>query len=228
MNILLIEDDLQTASFIQKGLSESGHIADHAKDGEEGLELALNKKYDVLVVDRMLPLRDGLSVIKEVRKQGVVTPALILSALGEVDHRVEGLQAGGDDYLVKPYAFSELMARLQALMRRTQPAQEQSVLIVRDLEMNLIKHSVSRDGQVINLQPREFILLEQLMRHAGEVVTRTMLLEKVWGYHFDPQTNVVDVHISRLRSKIDREFGIPLLHTIRGAGYSLYDPNENG
>ena len=143
-----------------------------------------------------------------------------------MDHRVEGLQAGGDDYLVKPYAFSELMARLQALMRRSQPVQEQSILTVSDLEMNLIKHSVSRGGKIINLQPREFILLEQLMRHAGEVVTRTMLLEKVWGYHFDPQTNVVDVHISRLRSKIDREFAVPLLHTVRGAGYSLYDPAE--
>jgi two-component system OmpR family response regulator len=224
MNILIVEDDRQTASFIQKGLMESGHVVDHAADGEDGLHLAQQGSYDVLIVDRMLPKRDGLSLIQTLRSQGMQTPVLILSALGDVDHRVEGLRAGGDDYLVKPYAFSELLARLQALMRRTQPAQEQTILKVRNLEMDLLKRRVTRSGTVINLQPREFNLLEYLMRHTGQVVTRTMLLEKVWDYHFDPQTNVIDVHISRLRSKIDKDFEIQLLHTIRGAGYLLYDP----
>lgn len=224
MNILIVEDDRQTASFIQKGLMESGYIVDHAADGEDGLHLALQGNYDVLIVDRMLPKRDGLSLIQTLRAQGMQTPVLILSALGDVDHRVEGLRAGGDDYLVKPYAFSELLARLQALLRRTQPAQEYTTLKVRDLEMDLLKRRVTRGGTVIPLQPREFNLLEYLMRHAGQVVTRTMLLEKVWDYHFDPQTNVIDVHISRLRSKVDKDFDIPLLHTIRGAGYLLHDP----
>jgi two-component system OmpR family response regulator len=224
MNILIVEDDRQTASFIQKGLMESGHVVDHAADGEDGLHLAQQGSYDVLIVDRMLPKRDGLSLIQTLRSQGMQTPVLILSALGDVDHRVEGLRAGGDDYLVKPYAFSELLARLQALMRRTQPVQEQTILKVRDLEMDLLKRRVARSGTVISLQPREFNLLEYLMRHTGQVVTRTMLLEKVWDYHFDPQTNVIDVHISRLRSKIDKDFEIQLLHTIRGAGYLLYDP----
>ncbi len=224
MNILIVEDDRQTASFIQKGLMESGYVVDHAADGEDGLHFALNGAYDALIVDRMLPKRDGLSIIKQLRLQGMQTPVLILSALGEVDSRVEGLRAGGDDYLVKPYAFSELLARLQALLRRTQPVQEQTILKVRDLEMDLLKRRVTRNGVVINLQPREFNLLEYLMRHAGQVVTRTMLLEKVWDYHFDPQTNVIDVHVSRLRSKIDKDFDTPLLHTIRGAGYLLHDP----
>ncbi len=224
MNILIVEDDRQTASFIQKGLMESGYVVDHAADGEDGLHFALNGAYDALIVDRMLPKRDGLSIIKQLRLQGMQTPVLILSALGEVDSRVEGLRAGGDDYLVKPYAFSELLARLQALLRRTQPVQEQTILKVRDLEMDLLKRRVTRNGMVINLQPREFNLLEYLMRHAGQVVTRTMLLEKVWDYHFDPQTNVIDVHVSRLRSKIDKDFDTPLLHTIRGAGYLLHDP----
>ena len=224
MNILIIEDDRQTASFIQKGLTESGYIVDHAADGEDGLHLALNGHYDALIVDRMLPKRDGLSVIQNLRLQGSQTPVLILSALGEVDNRVDGLRAGGDDYLVKPYAFSELLARLQALLRRSQPVQEQTMLKVRDLEMDLLKRRVTRGNVVINLQPREFNLLEYLMRHTGQVVTRTMLLEKVWDYHFDPQTNVIDVHISRLRSKIDKDFDVPLLHTIRGAGYLLHDP----
>ncbi len=225
MNILLIEDDTPTASFIQKGLNESGYIVDHAADGEDGLHLALTGQYDALIVDRMLPRRDGLSVIQTLRLRGMSTPALILSALGEVDHRVEGLRAGGDDYLVKPYAFSELLARLQALLRRAQPTQEQTVLRLRDLEMDLMKRQVKRGGMVISLQPREFTLLEYLLRHTGQVVTRTMLLEKVWDYHFDPQTNVIDVHISRLRGKIDRDFDVPLLHTIRGAGYLLHDPS---
>ncbi|MEZ5536319.1 MAG: response regulator transcription factor [Thiolinea sp.] len=224
MNILLIEDDTATASFIQKGLNEQGYIVDHAADGEDGLHLGLNNPYDVMIIDRMLPGMDGLSIIRALRRQNISTPVLILSALGEVDNRVEGLRAGGDDYLVKPYAFSELHARLQALLRRAQPAQEQTVLKLADLEMDLMKRQVKRGDTVINLQPREFTLLEYLLRNAGQVVTRTMLLEKVWDYHFDPQTNVIDVHISRLRGKIDRDFDPPLLHTIRGAGYILHDP----
>lgn len=224
MHILLVEDDRQTANFLQKGLTETGYVVDWADNGEDGLHLANNSQYDALIVDRMLPKRDGLSLIQSLRSQGNQTPVLILSALGEVDNRVEGLRAGGDDYLVKPYAFSELLARLQALMRRAQPTQEQTILKLRDLEMDLLKRRVTRAGMVINLQPREFVLLEYLMRHAGQAVTRTMLLEKVWDYHFDPQTNVIDVHISRLRSKIDKDFDVPLLHTVRGAGYLLHDP----
>lgn len=224
MHILLVEDDRQTANFLQKGLTETGYVVDWADNGEDGLHLTNNSQYDALIVDRMLPKRDGLSLIQSLRSQGNQTPVLILSALGEVDNRVEGLRAGGDDYLVKPYAFSELLARLQALMRRAQPTQEQTILKLRDLEMDLLKRRVTRAGMVINLQPREFVLLEYLMRHAGQAVTRTMLLEKVWDYHFDPQTNVIDVHISRLRSKIDKDFDVPLLHTVRGAGYLLHDP----
>ena len=225
MNILIVEDDRQTASFIQKGLVEAGYVVDHAANGEDGLHLAFTGNYDALIVDRMLPKRDGLSLIQHLRSTGMQTPVLILSALGEVDNRVDGLRAGGDDYLVKPYAFSELLARLQALLRRVQPQQEQTLLKVRDLEMDLLKRRVTRAGTVISLQPREFNLLEYFMRHAGQVVTRTMLLEKVWDYHFDPQTNVIDVHVSRLRSKVDKDFDVPLLHTIRGAGYLLHDPS---
>ena len=225
MNILIVEDDRQTASFIQKGLVEAGYVVDHAANGEDGLHLALTGNYDALIVDRMLPKRDGLSLIQHLRSTGMQTPVLILSALGEVDNRVDGLRAGGDDYLVKPYAFSELLARLQALLRRVQPQQEQTLLKVRDLEMDLLKRRVTRAGTVISLQPREFNLLEYFMRHAGQVVTRTMLLEKVWDYHFDPQTNVIDVHVSRLRGKVDKDFDVPLLHTIRGAGYLLHDPS---
>lgn len=224
MNILLVEDDTATASFIQKGLNEQGYVVDHVANGEDGLHLGLNNPYDAMIIDRMLPEMDGLSIIRMLRKQGITTPVLILSALGEVDNRVEGLRAGGDDYLVKPYAFSELHARLQALLRRAQPAQEQTVLRLADLEMDLMKRQVRRADTLINLQPREFTLLEYLLRNTGQVVTRTMLLEKVWDYHFDPQTNVIDVHISRLRGKIDRDFDPPLLHTIRGAGYILHDP----
>jgi len=223
MNILLVEDDSQTASFIRKGLQESGYTVEHAADGLEGLDLALEGQYDALIVDRMLPGLDGLNLVQTLRRRKHSVPVLILSALGEVDNRVEGLRAGGDDYLVKPYAFSELLARLQALMRRVQPAQEQTLLQIADLEMDLMKRQVRRAEQSILLQPREFKLLEYLMRNAGQVVTRTMLLEKVWDYHFDPQTNVIDVHISRLRSKIDRDFDPPLLHTVRGAGYMLHD-----
>lgn len=224
MNILLVEDDTATASFIRKGLTEQGYVVDHAADGEDGLHLALNNSYEALIVDRMLPKLDGLTVIQKLRAEKIEVPVLILSALGEVDNRVEGLRAGGDDYLVKPYAFSELLARLQALLRRAQPTHELTVLKLADLEMDLMKRQVKRDDKVINLQPREFTLLEYLLRNTGQVVTRTMLLEKVWDYHFDPQTNVIDVHISRLRGKIDRDFSKPLLHTIRGAGYMLHDP----
>lgn len=224
MHILLIEDDRETAAFISKGLSESGHVVDHAADGDDGLHLATTGHYEVMIVDRMLPKRDGLSIISHLRDNGNSTPVLILSALGEVDDRVEGLRAGGDDYLVKPYAFTELLARLQALVRRVHPDQVQTQLKVHDMELDSSRRRVSRAGKSINLQPREFLLLEYLMRHAGQVVTRTMLLENVWDYHFDPQTNVIDVHISRLRSKIDRDFSEPLLHTIRGAGYSLHAP----
>lgn len=223
MKLLVIEDDREAAAYLVRGLSESGHVVDHAADGNDGLHLALEGHYDALVVDRMLPGRDGLTIIRALRAAGIATPVLVLSALGDVDDRVEGLTAGGDDYLVKPYAFSELLARLQALVRRTQPEQQQTVLKVADLELDLLKRKASRAGQVIPLQPREFRLLEYLMRHTGQVVTRTMLLENVWDYHFDPQTNVIDVHISRLRSKLDKGFERPLLHTVRGAGYSLYE-----
>jgi two-component system OmpR family response regulator len=225
MKLLVIEDDLEAAAYLVKGLTESGHVVDHAANGEDGLHMALESHYDALVVDRMLPKREGLSVILALRTAGVNTPVLILSALGEVDDRVEGLTKGGDDYLVKPYAFNELLARLNALVRRTRPERQQTFLRIGDLELDCLKRRVTRAGQAIQLQPREFRLLEYLMRHAGQVVTRTMLLEGVWDYHFDPQTNVIDVQISRLRSKIDKGFATPLLHTVRGAGYSLHEPD---
>ncbi|QNL19129.1 response regulator transcription factor [Hyphobacterium sp. CCMP332] len=221
MRILIIEDDREAANYIRKGLKESGHVVDHAADGEEGLAMGRSAEYDILVVDRMLPKLDGLSVIESLRDEGVSSPVLILSALGEVDHRVEGLKAGGDDYLVKPYAFAELLARVEALARRRDPEAVRTKLVVGDLEMDLLARTVVRGGEEILLQPREFRLLEFLMKHSGQVVTRTMLLEKVWDYHFDPQTNVIDVHISRLRSKIDKPFDDALLHTVRGAGYRL-------
>lgn len=222
MRILLIEDDKEAASYLAKGLRESGHYVDQADDGDQGLRMALMKTYDVLVVDRMLPTYDGLRVIATLRADGNQTPAMILSALGEVDNRVEGLKAGGDDYLVKPYAFSELLARLEALVRRQQQSGNiQTRLQVADLVLDLRSHRVTRAGKRIHLQPREYRLLELLMRHRDQVLTRTMLLEQVWDYNFDPQTNVIDVHVSRLRSKIDRDFNPPLLHTIRGRGYKL-------
>ncbi len=224
MRVLVIEDDSDTAAYVAKGLKEVGHVADCASNGREGLHLASTETYDVLVVDRMLPEIDGLSIIKSLRNSGRHTPALVLSALGEVDDRVQGLQAGGDDYLVKPFAFSELLARLEALVRRSDIEVPATKLKVGDLEMDLLARQVRREGRVIELQPREFRLLEFLMRHSGQVVTRTMLLEKVWDYHFDPQTNVIDVHVSRLRSKIDKGFSDPLLHTVRGAGYVLRAP----
>jgi two-component system OmpR family response regulator len=221
MHILLIEDDVLAAEYVIKGLGECGHVVDHAADGKIGLNIALNGLYDVIVVDRMLPRRDGLTIIRMLRADRNQTPALVLSALGEVDDRVEGLRAGGDDYLVKPYAFSELLARLDALARRNQPAGQQQYLQMADLMIDRQNQTVKRAGRLIRLQPREFRLLEYLMRNAGRMVTRTMLLEYVWDFNFDPQTNVIDVQISRLRGKIDKGFGVPLLHTIRGAGYLL-------
>ncbi|MGK0266487.1 MAG: two-component system OmpR family response regulator [Maricaulis sp.] len=221
MRILIVEDDREAANYIRKGLRESGHVADHAPDGEEGLEMARAAEYDVLVVDRMMPRMDGLTMVAALRGDNIRTPVLILSALGEVDDRVEGLKAGGDDYLVKPYAFAELLARVEALARRRDPDAVKTRLVVGDLEMDLLARKVVRSDEEILLQPREFRLLEFLMKHSGQVVTRTMLLEKVWDYHFDPQTNVIDVHISRLRSKIDKPFPRALLHTVRGAGYRL-------
>ena len=222
MRLLIIEDDRDAADYLVKAFRESGHVAEHAADGEEGYTLAADGSYDVLIVDRMLPKRDGLSVIGALRDKGVTTPALILSALGQVDDRVKGLRAGGDDYLVKPYSFAELLARLEVLARR-RGGREETVYRVADLELDRLSHRVTRGKDEILLQPREFRLLEYLMKHAGQVVARTMLLENVWDYHFDPQTNVIDVHISRLRSKVDKGFTPPLLHTIRGAGYMIRD-----
>jgi two-component system OmpR family response regulator len=223
VRILVIEDDKDVASFIRNGLAQAGCNVDHAGNGRDGLFLATTENYDALVVDRMLPGIDGLTVIRTLRASSNTTPVLILSALGEVDDRVKGLKAGGDDYLVKPFAFSELLARLEALARRAKSGVDapSTVLKAADLEMDLLRREVRRAGKPIDLQPREFQLLEFLLRHVGQVVTRTMLLEGVWDYHFDPQTNVIDVHISRLRSKIDKGFERPLLHTVRGAGYRL-------
>jgi two-component system, OmpR family, response regulator len=224
MRLLIVEDDRDAADYMIKALREVGHVAEVAYDGEEGLALALDGKYDVLIVDRMLPKRDGLSVIGALRAKNVETPVLILSALGQVDDRIKGLRAGGDDYLPKPYSFSELLARIEVLARRRGSGRgEDTVYRVGDLELDRLSHRVMREGKEIILQPREFRLLEYLMKHAGQVVTRTMLLENVWDYHFDPQTNVIDVHISRLRSKIDKGYAQPLLHTVRGAGYMVRD-----
>src|SRR6202023_2590315 len=224
MRLLIIEDDRDAADYLVKAFREVGHIADQAGDGEDGLQLALDGEYDVLIVDRMLPKRDGLSVIGALRAKSVETPVLILSALGQVDDRVKGLRVGGDDYLAKPYAFSELLARVEALARRRpKGAPEETVYRLGDLMLDRLSHKVTRAGEEITLQPREFRLLEYLMQNAGKVVTRTMLLEHVWDYHFDPQTNVIDVHVSRLRAKIDRDFDAPLLHTVRGAGYMVRD-----
>lgn len=222
MRLLVIEDDADTAAYLVKGLRESGHIVDHAANGKDGLFMAASEPFDALIVDRMLPQLDGLTIIATLRGSGNMTPALILSALGEVDDRVRGLRAGGDDYLVKPFAFAELLARLDALLRRGgAKASDTTVLRVASLEMDLLARSVKRSGKEIDLKPQEFRLLEYLMRNAGQVVTRTMLFENVWDYHFDPQTNVIDVHISRLRSKIDTAGEQPLIQTVRGAGYCL-------
>ena len=222
MHLLLIEDDAEAANYLIKGLKEKSFVIDHASDGIQGLSLAISKDYDVMIIDRMLPALDGIAIIKSVRAAGKSTPALILSTLGEVDDRVEGLQAGADDYLAKPFVFSELVARIDALLRRsTALASTITELKVGDLRLDLLTHIATRSEQVIELQPREFIMLEYLMRNAGHVVTRTMLFEHVWDYQFDPQTNVIDVLISRLRGKIDSGFSKSLLHTVRGSGYMI-------
>ncbi|MDX1715347.1 MAG: response regulator transcription factor [Anderseniella sp.] len=221
MKILVVEDDKEAANWLIKGLKEEGHVVDLATNGPDGLDMAGEQAHDVIVMDRMLPGMDGLSVISKLREDGVSTPVLILSALGEVDDKVMGLRAGGDDYLAKPYAFTELLARVETLGRRQSAEPHKTRLQVGDLEIDLLARTARRAGEDILLQPREFKLLEYLMRNAGSVVTRTMLLENVWNYHFDPQTNVIDVHISRLRAKIDKEFDEPLLHTVRGAGYTI-------
>ena len=222
MRLLVIEDDRDVAHFLERGLKESGHTVDVAVEGKNGLFLATTERYDALIVDRMLPGVDGLTIVRTLRASGATTPVLILSALGDVDDRVSGLRAGADDYVVKPFALSEVLARLDALVRRARgDAREETQLEVGELTLDLLKREARRGGTLIELLPREFRLLEYLMRHAGQVVTRTMLLENVWDYHFDPQTNVIDVHISRLRAKLDRDFEQPLIHTGRGAGYRL-------
>ncbi|HVJ52256.1 MAG TPA: response regulator transcription factor [Aliidongia sp.] len=221
MKLLVIEDDREAAAFLVKGLKESGHTVDHAGDGRQGMFLATSERFDAMIIDRMLPGMDGLAIIAALRASDNQTPVLILSALDAVDDRVRGLKAGGDDYLAKPYAFSELLARLEALTRRNTGGKAETRLAVGDLEIDLLARSVKRAGREIELLPREFRLLEVLARHVGHVVTRTMLLEEVWDYHFDPQTNVIDVHVSRLRQKIDKGFDRPILHTVRGAGYCL-------
>ncbi len=224
MKLLVVEDDRETAAYLVKGLGESGYSVDCAGDGRDGLFMASSGGYDAIVLDRMLPGMDGLALLGALRAADIRTPALILSALGSVDDRVKGLRAGGDDYLVKPFAFSELLARIEALLRRGSVAPATTTLRVADLELDLLTRTVRRGGRGLELLPREFRLLEYLMRNAGHVVTRTMLLEHVWDYHFDPQTNVIDVHVSRLRQKIDKNFARPLLHTVRGAGYCLRPP----
>jgi two-component system OmpR family response regulator len=223
MKVLLIEDDAKTAAYVKRGLEEHGHVVDVAATGRDGLFLAAGEAYDVMIVDRMLPGLDGLGIVKTVRAAGVTTPVLFLTTMGGIEDRVEGL-AVGDDYLVKPFAFAELLARINALARRPPIAQVPTVLRVADLEMDLIGRKVRRARQEIDLQPREFRLLEYLMRNAGRVVTRTMLLEHVWEFHFEPKTNIVETHISRLRSKIDRGFDTELLETVRGSGYLLRAP----
>ncbi|MDQ0469736.1 response regulator transcription factor [Labrys wisconsinensis] len=223
MRILIVEDDREAASYLLKAFTETGHVADHAADGLDAYAMAKDGPYDVLVVDRMLPKLDGLTLIERLRAESFDTPVLILSALGDVDDRVKGLRAGGDDYLPKPYSFAELLARVEVLARRRPGRTEETVYRVGDLELDRLSHVVRRGGAEIDVQPREFRLLEYLMKNAGQVVTRTMLLENVWDYHFDPGTNVIDVHVSRLRSKVDKGFDKPLLHTVRGAGYMIRD-----
>jgi two-component system OmpR family response regulator len=222
MKVLLVEDNERVAQFVRKGLAEEGHTVDHADNGRDGLFLAASGQYDVMILDRMLPGGiDGLGIVEALRRTDNKTPILILSALAEVDDRIRGLRAGGDDYLTKPFALGELSARIEALVRRSRGTGIQTALAVADLRMNLLSHRVTRGGKPIRLQPREFKLLEFLMRHADQVVTRTMLLENVWEHHFDPQTNVIDVHVSRLRQKIDEGFDCPLVHTVRGVGYRM-------
>lgn len=224
MRILVVEDDAEIAGFLLKALREAGHVAEHAADGRQGLFLATGEAYDAIVLDRLLPKMDGLAMLAALRATGSRVPVLILSALGQVDERIKGLRAGGDDYLVKPFAIAELLARLEAITRRGLLPATESRLRVADLELDRLAHVVKRGGEVISLKPQEYRVLEFLMRHAGQVVTRTMLLEGVWDYHFDPQTNVIDVHVSRLRAKVDHEPWTPLIHTLRGAGYCLREP----
>jgi len=221
MRILLVEDDARLAQFVIKGLSQEGMMVDHALDGEEGLNLAMFAPYDMFLVDLMLPKRDGLSLIAAIRAKKNSTPVIVLSARDSVDDRVRGLQVGGDDYLVKPFAFAELVARIQALQRRVTGLQDPASLSVADLQMNVQRHKVQRAGQAILLQPKEFVLLEFLMRHVGHVVSKTMIMEHVWDFNFDPNTNVVEARVSRLREKIDRPFETNLIHTVRGVGYVL-------
>ena len=224
LRILVVEDDKETAEFIARSLIEEGHTVDRSEEGAEGLKIAVTRDYDVLVIDRMLPGLDGLSLVKTLRRSGMSAPVLFVTSLGGIDDRVEGLEAGGDDYLVKPFAHAELVARVHALGRRTSLRQEETVLRVADLEMNLISRVVTRGGQPIDLQPREFKLLEVLMRNKERVLTRSMLLENVWDFHFDPKTSIVETHISRVRAKIDRPFDVPLIQTVRGVGYSVNEP----
>lgn len=224
MKLLLVEDNERVGRFVKKGLTEAGHTVDHADNGKDGMYHAVSESYDAIIMDRMLPGGiDGLSIIEALRMHGNQVPILILSALDGVDDRIRGLKSGGDDYLIKPFAFGELLARLDALMRRSQSVSVDTTLALGDLSMDLLAHKVVRAGKQVALQPREFKLLEYLLRHANQVVTRTMLLENVWDYHFDPQTNVIDVHISKLRQKIDAGFPTPLLRTVRNAGYMLTD-----
>jgi two-component system OmpR family response regulator len=221
MKLLVVEDDKEAGAYLKRALNQAGHTVDHVADGREGLLLAAAESYDVIVLDRMLPKMDGLAIVRTIRASGVKTPVLLLTALGGIDDRVEGLEAGGDDYLVKPFAIAELMARVNALARRPPTQDAPTTLQVADLKLDRLSRSVTRAGARIELQPREFQLLEYLMRHAGRVVTRTMLLESVWDYHFDPKTNIVETHMSRLRAKVDRGRTPELIHTVRGAGYCL-------
>jgi two-component system OmpR family response regulator len=224
MKLLIVEDDKEAGAYLKRALSEVGHTVDAAAGGRSGLMLAAGETYDVIILDRMLPEIDGLGILRTIRASGVKTPVLLLTALGGIDDRVEGLEAGADDYLIKPFAFAELLARVNALARRP-PAQEmRTELALADLRLDLLKRTVSRAGRRIDLQPREFQILEYLLRHAGRVVTRTMLLESVWDFHFDPKTNIVETHMSRLRGKVDRGHGVELIHTVRGAGYVLREP----
>jgi two-component system OmpR family response regulator len=225
MKLLLVEDDKEGGAYLKKALAEAGHTVDHAAAGRQGLLLAAGEPYDVIILDRMLPEMDGLAILRTIRASGVKTPVLLVTALGGIDDRVEGLEAGGDDYLVKPFAIAELLARVNALARRPPPQDVQTTLEVADLVLDRLKRTVARGGARIDLQPREFQLLEYLMRHRGRVVTRTMLLESVWDFHFDPKTNIVETHMSRLRAKVDRGHGRELIHTVRGAGYRLSEPD---
>jgi two-component system OmpR family response regulator len=224
MKILLIEDDPDTAGYVANGLRENSHLVEHAADGRDGLFLASGGGHDMMVIDRMLPGVDGLAIVKTIRVAGLKAPVLMLTNLGGINDRVEGLEAGADDYLVKPFAFAELLARINALSRRPPIAPAVPVLKVADLELDRLKRTVTRGGKQIELQPQEFKLLEYLMRNAEQLVTRTMLLENVWDFHFDPRTSVVETHISRLRAKVDREFGVELIHTLRGSGYCIREP----